>query len=54
MLTKQEQLEKYHKDSPPAAYTTGYTALVYIDHAKLLSASRTLPINALQLKISKV
>ena len=53
-LMNQEKSEKSRKDLPPSLYTTGPSALVRIDHAKLFAASRTLPINSLKLKVAKV
>jgi len=53
-LMNQQHSEKSHKDLPPSLYTTGPTAVVRIDHAKLLAASKTLSINSLQLRVAKV
>ena len=53
-LMNQQHSEKSHKDLPTSLYTTGPSAVVRIDHAKLLAASKTLPINSLQLRVAKV
>ena len=54
LLKNQVVLEKSRKDLPPAVYSTGKSALIHIDHAKLLAASKMAPVNAFQLRIAKV
>jgi hypothetical protein len=54
LLKDQVVLEKSRKDLPPSIYSTGKSVLIRIDHAKLLAASKTAPLNSFQLRIAKV
>ena len=47
-------LEKSRKDLPPSVYTTGQSVLIRIDHLKMISTSKTLPIDFFNLRIAKV
>ena len=53
-IKTQVVLEMSRKDLPPSVYTTSQSALIRIDHEKLLSAAKSLPTDYFQLRIAKV
>ena len=56
LLTTENQmvLEKSRKDLSPSVYTTGQSVLIRIEHLKMISNSKTLPIDFFNLRIAKV
>jgi hypothetical protein len=53
-MKNQVVLEKTRRDLPLSIYTKGQSALIRVNHSKIISASKTLPIDFFKIRIAKV